>query len=353
MSDGARLLFLANWPLRKDPAEGYAFFTHWSRKPRLTLMGTFALGAWTRWEKARLRFYILAPLVAYFRSFFHDAVIAYSSQVGLPLAFLFRLTGRRTPLVVFDVESLGRVGAGWRLGVARFAARRFDRLVYAASRQRGYYERRFPDLVARARFVPIGIGEYPRRRPDVDAGDGPIVAPGHHGRAFRDWATLLKAHAALADRAPLLIAGRSDLPEEERGGVPLHANVRFAPFAPAPVFQERIEDAPFVVVPLPEREHSLGQLTVLFCMAMGRAVIATRVMGVEDYIEDGVTGLLIPPGDPEALGEAMGALWADRARCAAMGRAAYDRYRERFNDRRMGEDWEAVMNEALPKGRVS
>lgn len=45
---------------------------------------------------------------------------------------------------------------------------------------------------------------------------------------------------------------------------------------------------------------------------MNRPVIATRSVGTEDYVEDGETGILVPPADPDALASAMGRLWLDR-----------------------------------------
>ncbi len=66
-------------------------------------------------------------------------------------------------------------------------------------------------------------------------------------------------------------------------------------------------------------------------MAAGRPLIATRVGGVPDLVEDGVTGLLIPPGDAGALADAVKALLDDPERAEAMGAAGRARWRERFS----------------------
>ncbi|MCC7123607.1 MAG: glycosyltransferase family 4 protein [Acidobacteria bacterium] len=75
----------------------------------------------------------------------------------------------------------------------------------------------------------------------------------------------------------------------------------------------------FVVVPLLPSRSDNGVTVVLEAMAMGKAVICTRTEGQVDVIEDGVTGLLVPPGDPAALRDAMLALWNDPERARAMG----------------------------------
>jgi len=63
--------------------------------------------------------------------------------------------------------------------------------------------------------------------------------------------------------------------------------------------------------------------TVVEALAVGCPVIATRVGGVPEVVRDGDNGLLVPPGDPEALGAAIARFFSDaelRARLA--GRAA-------------------------------
>jgi glycosyltransferase involved in cell wall biosynthesis len=57
-------------------------------------------------------------------------------------------------------------------------------------------------------------------------------------------------------------------------------------------------------------------------MAHGRAVVATAVGGLRDAIEDGVDGLLVPPGDLPALRAAVERLLGDRALRERLGAAA-------------------------------
>lgn len=71
-------------------------------------------------------------------------------------------------------------------------------------------------------------------------------------------------------------------------------------------------------------------LAVLEAMAWGKPVIATRVGGIPEMIEDGVHGLLVPPADEKALAEALRALLADPARAAQLGEAARRRVAEQF-----------------------
>jgi glycosyltransferase involved in cell wall biosynthesis len=84
----------------------------------------------------------------------------------------------------------------------------------------------------------------------------------------------------------------------------------------------------------------------LEAMAAGRAVVATRVGAMEDLVEEGKTGLLVPRGNPEALGEALAALLGDDARRRAMGEAGRARAREKFPLAKCVADAEALLRRA-------
>src|SRR5699024_1209089 len=75
------------------------------------------------------------------------------------------------------------------------------------------------------------------------------------------------------------------------------------------------------VVVVPSRREGYG-MAAREAMAHGRPVVATAVGGLRDAVQDGVTGVLVPPGDVGALREAMRDLLADRGRRAALGGAA-------------------------------
>jgi glycosyltransferase involved in cell wall biosynthesis len=61
-----------------------------------------------------------------------------------------------------------------------------------------------------------------------------------------------------------------------------------------------------------------------------------------EVVEEGVTGLLVPPADPAALARAMAWLLADSERLRTMGRAARDRAADCFDVRRMVADYESL-----------
>lgn len=66
-------------------------------------------------------------------------------------------------------------------------------------------------------------------------------------------------------------------------------------------------------------------------MAAGRPLVATKVGGLPDLVADGVTGLLIPPGEPQALADALRSLLSVPARAESMGRAARARWEKHYS----------------------
>jgi len=90
--------------------------------------------------------------------------------------------------------------------------------------------------------------------------------------------------------------------------------------------------AGFDVVAVPS--HSDGSpLVVLEALSAGVPVVASAVGGIPDQVRDGVEGLLVPPGDPEALAAALRALLEDPARARALGEAGRRRAAGLSHDR--------------------
>ena len=88
------------------------------------------------------------------------------------------------------------------------------------------------------------------------------------------------------------------------------------------------------VVALPSWTEGLP-LVLLEAMARRRAVVATPVGGTPELLVDGETGLLVAPGDANALAAAIGRLLADAGLRERMGDAGYRRVADRFSAEEM------------------
>jgi len=131
----------------------------------------------------------------------------------------------------------------------------------------------------------------------------------------------LRPYLALAGDGPL----RSDL----------EARVAAAGLEPYVCFMGRRQDVPDVLatsdlVICSSLTEGLPN-ALLEAGAAGKAVVATNVGGNPEVVEDGVTGLLVPPRDPAALADAVRALAASPERRERMGRAARARVRRNFS----------------------
>jgi L-malate glycosyltransferase len=88
---------------------------------------------------------------------------------------------------------------------------------------------------------------------------------------------------------------------------------------------------------------------LLEAMATGRAIVATRIGGTPGLIEDEVTGLLVPPGDPPALAAAIIRLIEEPALAARLAARAQERARTEFSIDRMVARFEALYDLALSR----
>ena len=82
--------------------------------------------------------------------------------------------------------------------------------------------------------------------------------------------------------------------------------------------------------------------SLLDAMACGKAIVATRAGGIPEVVEDGVTGLLVPPRDHAAMAQAILAVLTDDEQRRRMGEAGLARVQTRFTVERMVAETAAV-----------
>ena len=132
-------------------------------------------------------------------------------------------------------------------------------------------------------------------------------------------------------------------PDGDGPDVPFAAEIRRRAAALAPRVDVRIAQVSDVVAELgewsaftlPARQDPFP-LAVLEAMAAARPVVASSVGGVPEQVEDGVSGVLVPPERPDALAAAVLGLLDDPDGARRMGERAAARARERFGLERQG-----------------
>ncbi|HWM93000.1 MAG TPA: glycosyltransferase family 4 protein [Thermoanaerobaculia bacterium] len=89
------------------------------------------------------------------------------------------------------------------------------------------------------------------------------------------------------------------------------------------------------------RQEGFG-LVLLEAMACGRPVVTTPIVGVAGDVEPRGVGVLVSPGDPVALANALRTFWQKRADLPAMGRQARELVEERYGWERITEEYERL-----------
>jgi hypothetical protein len=246
------------------------------------------------------------------------------------LAVRRRPGGARTPIVLVECQ-WKMSGSRIDRALTRLGLRALDgpRVAYCVLTE---WERdRFPGTwgVGRER---VFVTPYCHTLSDAELAaptstDGDVFAGGN---SLRDYEPLVAA----ATRIDAGVTIATKLLDQ-----PLPANVSAGP-VPEGRFFELLRHARAVVVPLTGRDdRTAGQQTYLNAMALGKVAIVTDSPGVREYVEDGRTGLVVPPGDADALTDAL--RWAlDPANAAAveqMAAAAREVARTRFSPERYVE----------------
>lgn len=166
-----------------------------------------------------------------------------------------------------------------------------------------------PEVAGAAPSGPLTGGARPR-----------VLYLGGFEDPAKGGALLLEALARVGEEVDVVLAG----PGEAPGGV----DARWRGWLDEQTKDSELRAADIVVFP------SLSEglpVALLEAMAHARAIVATRVGGMPEVLEDGVEAVFVPPRDPEALAAALRDLAADAERRAALGAAARARA-GRLND---------------------
>ena len=274
----------------------------------------------------------------------YDAVMTWGERHSLMVAAVLRLRRHRAGHVAILVWPSKR-----NRPLLRFVLRDVDRFIAYSPLQRLYAENRLE--FSRDRFVDARYSVDTKFwRPMEGAGD--LICS--VGGEMRDYDTLLKALAPL--EVPCHIAAGQGLFQDFRGvqshgsfdGQAIPDNVMVGRKS-HPELRELYARSRFVVVPLIPSDQDNGITAMLEAMAMGKAVIATENPGNTRVLEHGVSGLVVPPYDPDALREAITELWNDPDKCARFGAAG----RRAVEERNGLEQWAAGLAQAVDEAAAA
>lgn len=259
---------------------------------------------------------LASSLAAFLERERFSAIYTTGEDIGLRLAPLLRLSGwsGRLITVVHSCISKRRKAAVRALG-----EHGFDALICVCEAQRR--------ILVEDVGLPAEKVHGLRYWVDTDFYDPQACAPDRGATPFvfscglenRDYPTLIEAARELP--YPFKIAASGFWGENGAVGQSVPPNVRtFRRRVSFPELRRAYRNCRFVVVPLHAAAYAAGLTGMMEAMAMEKPVIVTASPGVADYVEDGVSGLVTPPGDPKALAAAIAELWNAPERCREIGR---------------------------------
>lgn len=193
---------------------------------------------------------------------------------------------------------------------------------------------------------------YEAEPADLGVPDGSL-AIGFVGR-FVEWKGVMtvaeawpKVAAALPD-AHLVLVGEGEMEEEMRARLDGEERVVWTGFRrDVPAVMRALD-----VLAYPSTMEGFG-LAAAEAMAAEVPVVAADACALPEVVEDGETGILVPPRDPSALAEALIRLGQDGALREGMGRRGRARARRCFSRARMVDEYEACLRRVVNRqGRM-
>jgi glycosyltransferase involved in cell wall biosynthesis len=266
-----------------------------------------------------------------------EVLHSHMPRASVPGTIIGRLA--RTPVIVSHEHTWSFEGQLVRRFLDRNVVARGSDLVLAVSerdRQRMIALEGMPPEVVRV--LPNGIPHVPEEGPDLraelGAREGELLI-GSVGRFYpqKGYEHLIRAVSILKRGYPgkfrCVVVGHG--PEQER----LQTLIDELGLADQMQLVGRREDIADVVrafdVAVLPSNYEGSPLTVLEYMAGAAPIVASGVGGVPELIEDSVHGLLVAPGDTEALASSMRRLLEDRDLARRLGRAARERQLANFD----------------------
>ena len=151
----------------------------------------------------------------------------------------------------------------------------------------------------------------------------------------RDYKTLSKAVEGLPIKVKVAALPRNFIDVKE---VPI--NLEIMGFVPFDRLVELYKKALFVVIPTKSENHldasdCSGQYVLLDAMSFGRAIIVSKRATLDDYLEEGKEGLIVPSENPGSLRSAIVKLLSDPALAKDMGDRSREKVNNIFNTRRL------------------
>jgi len=200
--------------------------------------------------------------------------------------------------------------------------------------------------------LPIGV-EVPTGAPAVTR-DGTLLFAGRfvEKKGIAVLAAAMRILRAQGDMTRLVCAGDGPLRPVLEALARDVSGVELTGWLPPPALAGRMAIATALVVPsvVATDGDAEGLPSVVpEAMALGCAIIGTNEGGIAEVLDDGSTGLLVPPGEPEALAGAIRRLIGDTGLAARLAQGGFVTVNERLSAVRQSEALESILLKAAAR----
>jgi glycosyltransferase involved in cell wall biosynthesis len=246
----------------------------------------------------------------------YDAVLSWSDPHGLLFSLILKITRSRTK----HIAMLAWISKPRKARILKHVYSHMSRIILWTSTHYDFAVRQLGIPPSRIKLIHYFVDQDFWRPMDLASAEPMICSAGVE---MRDYPTLIEALRGLDIRCHIAAGiARGKLFDtvtaiSQVGELPPTLTV--GPLSSVEL-RKLYARANFVVVPLRPSESDNGITVILEAMAMGKAVICSKINGQRDVITDRVNGMYVPPGDPTALREAIVYLLNNPDVAAAMGR---------------------------------
>jgi hypothetical protein len=260
-------------------------------------------------------------------------VITVFPQLAALAGLRKRFSGKSFPVLSWWLNTYAY--SGLKGSLARASLEPIDKFVVHTRCEIDYYSQWLGLPKERFEFVPLQKPEYARLGEEDQ--ENPFIFA--TGSGNRDYGTFFKAVEKL-NLKTLVAPGRHAVAGLN---IPSQVELRFEITKPEII--KAAQSARINVIPMTTDGPTGGTVTIVESMRMGCAIIATRRSGVEDYLEDGVTALLVDPYSETQMTEALDRLWNDHALRNRLGKAAYQYAINNCSDEVAGGHLEKILDQ--------
>jgi len=257
----------------------------------------------------------------------YDLIISHSYLSGFIFSVIRSLVNIKfPPHFIIDIGCLnGGVENKLQINILKFAIKSVSGLIYHSKVNENFYSKYFYNIPRK--YITFGVDPEFFRPLEYSPSQDYILSIGY---AKRDYITLLKSWEKI--NYPLKIVGTTALDVQSL------KNVKLIPKVPINVLKELIHNALFIVLPIVDVPYSVGQMTLLQCMAMEKTVIVTRVPGILDYVKDNVNGIFVKYRSYKDLIEKVEYLLSNPEEIRRIGINARYSILENYTEEKMAKD---------------